>query len=482
MSGYSIRKNFKVCILNKVNLHIQKWLLKSQILSIKNYFLRKLDRITQIELFLFLVFGIVFFIYRIDLILYWVLQKSTQAGWDLYLNILLTIYLVTIVSIYPIANKKLKSSQNKFLLSQPVSPTDFRYIKTLDILFLFLPIVPVVIISFLVFSIRLSLPFLVFSIGFVKILLLTTGSFASGLAISTILMENSKASFKFYRYALTLILVALNVYTIVFFKSLFLSITIIFLMMSIMAISHILFHWSLDIHLKEFPEFFSGPNKKASKTKLHPVMSILLVSVPKSLRPIVKKDFYYALRKYKSFLIMVLALLIVTLTGIFSISDATKAAGWLVFMISASAYCTANLAFKFNEENVELMKCIKSLWLAPQLFWWAKFFTTFVSLIWIIVISFLAFGGKFGFVSPLLFQSLALSLFLAFTLVFFQTNFSLYSYPYARYAPLWYNMYIILAVMFFTTFLFPPLTIAFLLLGYLAIFRVLKRIQNREVF
>jgi hypothetical protein len=70
---------------------------------------------------------------------------------------------------------------------------------------------------------------------------------------------------------------------------------------------------------------------------------------------------------------------------------------------------------------------------------------------------------------------------IAFTFAFVQNNFALYSYPYSRYSILWYNLYIILAVTFFTVFLFPPLAVAFLIFGFLAIFRVLRRYEMIEV-
>ena len=73
------------------------------------------------------------------------------------------------------------------------------------------------------------------------------------------------------------------------------------------------------------------------------------------------------------------------------------------------------------------------------------------------------------------------SLAIAFTLLFVQNNFALASYPYSRLSVLWYNLYLVLAVTFFTIFLFPPLALAFLILGFVGIFRVLRRYEMIEV-
>ena len=177
-----------------------------------------------------------------------------------------------------------------------------------------------------------------------------------------------------------------------------------------------------------------------------------------------------------------MVLFIISIIGLSLIVDTKKAAGWLVFIMSASSYLIANLSFKFNEEQVELMRCIKSLSITPKVYWWSKFYTSYLPVLWILFSSSIFFVAKFGMASQYLYQSVVLSIWISFSLTYFQTNFSLYSYPYGQYAPLWFNMYILLAALFFTTLLFPPLTIAFIIFGYLAIFRVLERIKYMEVF
>jgi hypothetical protein len=460
-------------------------ILRTNLLTAINYFKYKLDRITRIEIaiFVFALAGI--FLHRVNLKLYWMLRGgcSVKEAWEFILQVLLFLFLITIVSVFSFTKKSLQKPSNSALLSLPLTSQQFTIAKVVEIL---LPFSVLFILTFgtvLIFTFKADIqPWSAFYF-LVKTLFLILAAQMTGICTAVVMSERARIKHRLNRLMILVSLVFANCIFILYFDHLlrYSNFFFWFFIIASLCVPHILTYWSMNVQLKYCPEVFTRTNKKTSLLPLNKIINWCIFPAAKSLRPIVKKDVIYATRFYKSFLFTIVLLITGSIVGLMVIKETKNAAGWLVFINVLGSYWLTNLSFKFNEESVENFAIIKTLALSAKQYWWGKFFTAFLPVFWIMAISYLFFVFLFGFPVMLTAQSLGISLWICFTLVFFQTNFSLYSYPYARYAPLWYNMYIVLAVLFFTILLFPPLTIAFLFLGYLAIFRVLKRIKTMEV-
>ena len=470
--------------MHKNDIQILWLFIKARLLYVKNYFFIKLDRITRIEVALFIALMGIVFLHRINLKLYWVLKGGTvEEAWSFFIQVLSFLYLITFISVFSYTKRILSKPENSVLLSLPITAKQFTYCQVCKVLLPFLSAFFITIGAVFIFSLKADLQLFEAAQLLIKIVLLVLSAQLSGIATAIILFESSKIKHRLYRLLLLVLLVISNFLFILHFDSMvrFSILWFITFILTNLFLAHLLTHWSMRVQLRFSPQVFIKSGKKSSIKTLNKFIVWYIFPSPKALRPIIKKDTLFASRYYKSFLFTMLFIIIASLIGLSVIKGDINAAGWLVFVNVLGTYWLTNLSFKFNEESVENFAIIKTLNLSAKQYWWAKFFTAFLPAFWTMTFSYLLYLVIFGFPMILAAQSFFISLWLCFTLAFFQTNFSLYSYPYARYAPMWYNMYIVLAVLFFTILLFPPLTIAFLLLGYLAIFRVLKRINNMEV-
>jgi len=220
------------------------------------------------------------------------------------------------------------------------------------------------------------------------------------------------------------------------------------------------------------------PRQRHKQRRGSRVESWLIKPVPPSLRPLVSKDLRFALRCYRGYPMLIGLFFVVLVIALVRAGNGSDALQWQLSLSIALVYILANSAFRFNAQDAENWALLKSLPLPARRFWWSKFFIVFLPLLWFIGLGHLLILLRYQAPLGLFMLNLLASFTIAFTLAFVQTNFSLYTFPFARYASLWYNLYIWTAVLFFTILLFPPLAIAFLFYGFYAIRRVLKRYEQ----
>ena len=127
---------------------------------IKNYLSRRLDTITRIELLIFLVVAIAFYLDRVNLKLYWVLRTGGEAkAWNFFIGFSKIIYAVVLLAGLSQAHRKLKSPQWQLLLFQPLSIGSFVKVTVFD---LFIPVLlfyPLWLASLFIFVIKLHVSF-----------------------------------------------------------------------------------------------------------------------------------------------------------------------------------------------------------------------------------------------------------------------------------------------------------------------------------
>ncbi|NIA31016.1 MAG: hypothetical protein GWP06_14020 [Actinobacteria bacterium] len=450
---------------------------------IKNYLSRRLDTITRIELLIFLVVAIAFYLDRVNLKLYWVLRTGGEAkAWNFFIGFSKIIYAVVLLAGLSQAHRKLKSPQWQLLLFQPLSIGSFVKVTVFD---LFIPVLlfyPLWLASLFIFVIKLHVSFQ-FALYWIFIHSLVFFLSASGgIAGAIIFRETRCCPQRKIRIAGTIVTFVVIVFLIFRLDGLvFHYWFFLFVNVALSGLAVFLLSVSLAKQYVYFPEHFGSHPKKSRHYFDRWFLQVYLLVVPRSQQSIVRKDSLFALRRYKSFWIIFLFMIVMTTGGMLTISGIKNASSWLLFSNIFAAFLIANASFKFNLENIEFLQIIKMHPVRARHYWWGKFWVGFTPLLWLIIYGTILLVLRQGMDIAIIAGSFSLSLFFAFTLIFIQNNFSLYSYPYSRYAPLWYNLYIALAVAFFTVFLFPPLTIAFLFFGYYAIFRVLRRIKNLEI-
>ncbi len=232
------------------------------------------------------------------------------------------------------------------------------------------------------------------------------------------------------------------------------------------------FAWILE---KDPARLTPQPRQRHKQRHGSRLESWFIKPVPASLRALVHKDLRFALRCYRGYPVLIGLFLVVLVVALLRAGNGRDALQWQLSLSIALVYLLANSAFRFNAQDAENWALLKSLPVKARDFWWSKFYVVFLPLVWFIGLGHLLILVRYQTPSDMFALNMLASLAISFTLAFLQTNFSLYTFPFARYASLWYNLYIWTAVLFFTILLFPPLAIAFLFYGFYAIRRVLKR-------
>lgn len=450
---------------------------------IKNYVVRRLDTITKIELLVFLVAAIAFYLDRVNLKLYWALRSGGDArAWDFFNDFVKIIYAIGFVTGFGRVHRTLQNSKLHLLLFQPISVRSLVKVTLFDLFIPFLIFYPLWFASLFIFAIKCHLSLQFSFYWFIVNSLMFFLTPLAGIAIAVVFREKRVCPRKNIRVAGVIAVVAAMAFLVFKFDVL---VHYYWLMISantvLLNLAAFLTSKSLAEQFIHSPSHFGVHTKKFRHLWGYRFLEAYLFLVPRSMHSIVRKDSLFALRRYKSFWGIVVFMLVMTTGGTVTISGVKNASSWLLFSNIFAAFLIANASFKFNLENVEALQIIKSNPIKASHYWWGKFWVGFTPLLWLIIYGTILLVLRQGMDIAIIAGSFSLSLFFTFTLIFMQNNFSLYSYPYSRYAPLWYNLYIALAVAFFTVFLFPPLTIAFLFFGYYAIFRVLRRIKNLEI-
>ena len=208
---------------------------------------------------------------------------------------------------------------------------------------------------------------------------------------------------------------------------------------------------------------------------------IYLLLVPPSVKPLVAKDTCYFSRRYITYPLIFWSFILVMSVGIWRAADASEGLQWFLFLCITAGYVFGNYMFKFCSPQCESWAQIRALPVKATTWWHAKFWNGFTPVLWIAIAGSVVLWVRHVPPAGSYFLGLLVVLAISATLIYLATNFSLHAYPYSRYAGVWYNLYIITAILFFTILLFPPLAIGFLLFGYLSIFLVLKRINRVDI-
>lgn len=458
-------------------------IIRAQLLSYRNYWRYQLDRITRIEIVLFGLAAIIFLFERINVKLYYLLRNPDAHPLENFINGLwLFFFLVLFGFSFERAKRNIISDANLLLLQSPLKSAIVRYVTVIRIALPTLPVFLIFVGALVFITWKTRAAELIHWHDFGLSILILVVAIASGLAIGGKGHFRGRLLSKPIHFAMAAVIIVVNVFLWIgllnrlnqfaVYSSVFLAI----------GLSHVLFHSQLQTALTHYPESLWRVYGKAKRATSPWLLDFLLFFVPRPVKPLVRKDYLYAYRNYKSFFVSTLLIWGGTAIGIILIPEAERAAGWSLFVTVAASYVLANMAFRFNDEKAESVKIIKMHALRPPLFWRAKFFNLIAVMgvfeIFVAVILFFRFDDATGFTL----QYLLVSSLVCFTISVVQTNFALYSYSYARYAPLWFNIYIIVAVLFFTVFLFPPLTIAFTVLGFAFVVKVLKRMAIMEVY
>ncbi|HPN45315.1 MAG TPA: hypothetical protein PLP19_17625 [bacterium] len=448
---------------------------------VKNYVLKRLDLVTRIEIVLFFGFLLFYCLFAWNREFSWTLKIKGQVEvWQKFVLFCRFFILFLPVTAFTMAGKRLRTRANDILLALPVPGKILASERLLDLV---LPLA-------LFYPLWLALYFL-----FARYAALTPGSFVllafaltgwyffavfTGLLLFIVLRLPHKLTDLF----IVVVMAAVLLFTVILaghiqtinwqwlYALVLPTLTIIAVYTGLRI---------LTATVAKCPERLAPQQAKARLLTSKLLLQIFTLPTPRRLVALVVKDCTFTFRNYKSFIMIFLALLIILVIGIAKSSQAHDGIQWFLSINIAAAWILANAAFRFVDQRAESLAIIRSLPIKPVTYWWAKFWQAFLPVVWLVIAGTIIFILKFGFTELALYESITAILFIAFTLIFMQTNFALYSYPYPRYAVLWYNLYLILAVAFFTVLLSPLITIGFLLFGYGAIFLVLKRINNVEI-
>ncbi len=471
----------------KAELRAFSGILAAQYRAAKNYLSHRLDRITKIELAIF------FSAVSYDLFSRQIAHLSSLIGKGkldevcrLYGGVSKSLLIILFLSGVARTRKKLGNPQFSLLLAQPLSDATLAAAKLLNLLLPFLLLLPLWLIVPLIFYVMLSVSWY----GILLQVLFQTAIYLAfvllGMGVSLLIGERRGSGGKSRRLVSMTFLLAFATIGLVRLwpqdAPLRMGLIALTVAVTFLVLSHAFVYHSLVTRFLFSPDTLwqASPRRRTGRG-FGFLMSAYLCPVPRKLTPLVHKDMLFAVRSYKTFLAIFMAFLLAILGAILRSGEGRDAAQWLLFLSIAASYFLANAAFKFNEEGIERLQVIRSHPVSAKQHWWSKFWVGFLPCLWLILTGHLALAVRHfpGWIGML--QSLVLSLFAAVTLIFVENNFALYSYPYARYAPLWYNLYIITAAAFFTILLFPPLAVAFLFFGYYAIFRVQRRMTAVEV-
>ena len=460
-------------------------IIKAKCLQIKNYLVFRLDKVTIIEIILFLC-AIIFIIYSSlnDRLFIWARFGKLSDAWRFYFSLndwlISSAFLGGLIA----CQRNLRDEKISLLLMQPLKRSVIATSRIIDVLAPVFLLLPVWCGWHILFTYKLSLNNFLFP-GLLFQFLEFCGAAMLGMAIFLVLSEKIRVQWWLSR--LVFIILCLGLLFASFYYRWFdydeksLLLTCLNLVVALVMIT-LVSQWSLLLRINYAPEsLIKITMGKKTRQKQKTFLSLYLLFVPSHLRPLVKKDVLFALRRYRYYV----ALFIIFM-GLFPLTTLLSASShdafqWQISLSIAAAYLVTNAAFRFQKQGSELLALIKSHPITAKRYWWGKFWVSFLPLVWMIVMGFTVLFFRFTPDLVTFFLFLIVSILVSVTFVFIQNNFSLYSYPFGRFAPLWYNLYIFTALAFFTTLLFPPLTIVFFLFGFLAIFIVEKRFENMEV-
>lgn len=448
---------------------------------VKNYTQKRLDLVTRIEIILFSGFLLFYCFFTWNREFSWTLNVKGQVEvWHKFLMFSQIFILSLLMTGYTLTNKWLRTGKNEILLALPVSRSVFARERLLD---LCLP-------PALFYPVWFMLYFL-----FARYTEMTSGNFVL-LAVAC----SGWYFFAFFSGFLLYLAITFPHQTAAFFIAIIMAALLILSVIFAGQLQTFHFQWLyaismpamtiaagftmlriLKILAKKYPERLAPKQAKARFQTGNVLFKVYSFLTPPRLKTLVVKDCTYMFRNYKSFLMIFLVLLIVLVAGIGKSTIAGDGIQWYISIIIAAAWVLANASFRFVEQRSENLSIIRSLPVKAGVYWWSKFWLSFLPILWMVIAGAIVYIIRFGLADPTLYQIMAAALFIAFTLIFVQTNFALFSYPYPRYAVIWYNLYLILAVAFFTVLLSPLITIGFLLFGYAAILLVLKRVNHVEI-
>jgi hypothetical protein len=455
--------------------------------AITNYLSRRLDFITKLEVALFVSFLGLYLFNQINLSLNLLIKSGHQVeAWSSFWQITKSIFALFFVGGFAYERRQRGNPQVAVLFVLPISINSLVLAILTNIIVPLLLFLPFIITGTILFSAKLSIPwFNVILILLVQILSIAAFTLL-GAGGAMVLNERGLGANRNARRFFFIILASIS------FEGLIgpwqvigaTAHTLLGLLFAcvILVLSLLLVRGSISARITHNPEsLWHSAANRSSRRGYKLLLKWYLKPMPQSLAPLVGKDTLFAIRSYKSFVMLFGFFAVAISLLILLAKNPRDAAQWLLSLCIAASYFLANAAFKFNEEGIELMQLIRANPVSARRFWWAKFWVGFLPNLWLISMGHLLFLSRHFAAWRTILPGLTLILFIAFTLIFVQNNFSLYSYPYSRYAPLWYNLYVIVAAGFFTVLLFPPLSLAFLLFGFYAIFRVQRRFDSMEV-
>ncbi len=451
-------------------------------MAVRNYFARYMDMRTLIEVALFLAVLLVYLFIRVfkD-----IAHAHRQGNIDtLLVHYMFFIWLIHFFSGITFTRKNLTDPAISVLLERPLSLPVVAVNKIIELLLPVLLYIPFWLVVFFMFLAKSHTPLVDYVFGsLVQLVYMLTATLA-GMTLAIGLSEGPRCRHKTIRYAgLIMLFIVLAAVWRCFLLNMadFLSVAGVTGHV-IAGIGFFVFLYkSLVVQLTYDPEkFINFVRRKQWWGRMN--VNFLLLPVPSGQRTIVRKDLIYAMRSFKVYYLLLLLFFIFAVYRMNGSENIKDAAQWLFSLTLFAGFIFANIGFRFSQNVAENLRIIKSLPVAAARLWWSKFWTSFLPGLWILLPGSLFLFLKFGFSVTIFLYLIAPALLIHFTLIYLQNNFALYSYPYSKYAIFWYNFYIVVAVLFFTVLLFPPLAVFFLIFGYTAIFRVLNRIKNVEVF
>ena len=471
--------------MNRKCAFLKIYTIYTKIKTFRNYLARYLDTITKIELVIFILAlgAYVFFCLdqKFDRI---AREREIRDLWSYFILLIKVLSVLCTAGAYIVCRRRKNDARSTILMANPLEIHEILRAKIVDYAVLSIPFIPIYLILLLLFCNKTSMPVLTFFSGAGLLTLLFALSFLIGVNAAVLSGEPRRTPGRIWRFVFYGVASACYFFVLIFPRQMKLlpDLTAIFLLLTaglILSIKTCID--SLCRQLKHTPDRFLKATSRLKIPASGIFADLFLLPVPKRQKSIVRKDILYGLRTYKIYVVQIFVLMVLMSVFVLTSENVHDATQWWISLCVVSVFVSTNIGFKFNQMEAEDLRFIRILPVSSKQYWWAKFWTNFLPNLWLNVLACVVVVLRHGFVVTYLLQGFAVSLPVAFTLVFVQNNFSLYSYPYARFASLWYNLYIILAATFFTIFLFPPLTLAFLIFGFLAIFRVQRRIETMEL-
>jgi hypothetical protein len=460
---------------------------QSRLKACYNYLVRYLDWITRIEVVIFVVllFGYIFL--SLNQQAHRIVEKNGLLAWQqAFADYFTTFLVIVLIAGFITARREIRNEHISLLIPQSLSLHSIALARIADLLGYLFIVLPLWIGFFLVFIHQQHQAWFIYLFAFFAFTLCIAAASLIAIACAAILNEKKDIPLRFLRTCCMAVVAGLYLlFVLALYKNgvsnLYNYGPIILINCFFCLSGTSLYLWSLTSQILYSPEnLYLLPQH--GRTLLHAwLLPIFLLWVPKRIKALVSKDLIFASRYYKTHYVMFALFVIVVVMQILKSAHINDAIQWLISLSILASYLYANFGFKFSQEEVEDLRLPRFLPVSSCQYWWAKFWINFLPVLWIILIGHTTVLMFFSCDITSFIKSFFPSLGIAFTLLFIQNNFALYSYPYSRYSVLWYNLYIILAVTFFTIFLFPPLAVVFLVVGYVGIFRVLRRYEVIEV-